>query len=1284
MPMHTICLSLHFIARFYAAYRELHGTKTGERMQDDCNAQWRGAGQDVLQRRTLLTNVLAEIRCRRERCMNRARPPSAASHSASVADEVVDVEQPTSHATEDAAPAPPTSPPAAGASNGTAPAASPAAATTAPAVFVLGGACRAMAEAVVGRPAASIAPLSPLCSQPPEAPSAGVASEQGAQQPRFTPGGKIDMPDPLLGLCQNVLLSVASTCGVKLPDTSFAPCRHIQSNAILSSILQSTVELLSSFLDHRAMYHTPQQGIKPRPGRQTKLRTKLAEAETDMAKAIAHMAEQWDALLLSNIPDAEAMQSITHHLGSITELLQSLMRPLRHRVSELRSSGKISRVQSGLVNLVHNCSLTWGDVTESLLRAEAEGVRAAPLTYNQLASVCQAFQEEKGITMEAIAAHYSIPASSLITHQLLMLMPLIAFTDGGVTMIFNLHSFSALLNIYDLMNPDADAERADGASAAAADEGDGDSDSSCMEGMEGNDHHSHRQSRDSRGQWINRQDAEAESVRLAFDKLELGAAIQASSLVSAAEVNDALPTDDIVRVNASTLTYESVMEQEWPDEDEDEDPDFNHHSSWGKSHPDAVELVRQTVANSGVRAHEKRRSATGTVFGCTVGQLRRDLTKAFADMKQPSAYQVNSLFDGDHRLKSTRKRLRLIDAKLVKRKAENKLASSPANGHAAAAQVRVNGEEAARFNRSTKCVAFDDKALGAMGYTTLFSRYQRVRKIFQKGDEPTTPHHDFPYHGYKMAITGVLEMPHVDDIITNGESSRPLVLDALGREHYALSRTGCFNLFMRPHRDRPTTAASHASDVYTVAERARTAGEDFAALYITADNCSDSAPANQKVAYHFGELWEELKLLKMLIGSYLAEQSFYNPPECGWCVVGNAGSGFTCDVRHPSSGQVPCKMSGISKSILAQLEADVFENATLEVASLLDNYRTEMYTLKAQTRCRSDVDKFKQPPEYFFDVSKTRMMGNSALREQQRKYKFFLKHFDMRHNQNSASPCFRVFSCNHCKELEAIYRDHPVHKDYYAYLRAHRYALVLCWSPTDKEHFCTYKELLQMPEEGEPDDVYADNRHVENRCHICPRSICTSKTARATHMKLCHRVAFNEDEPPPQPRLHRGMGGAMVEDPVPRRCRAMAAPGAHVGPPPPEVAAPILPGPAAPQEEAAPAVFPEPAPPLEEAAPAPDPAMPLRPPALVPDPAHAQEEAAPVAPAAPGRPPPRKCEYISDGERCGSRARKRLRYCDRHEEVVQAMSRRNKRQKHRKGNGSDSESSDSNDEDWVP
>ena len=116
------------------------------------------------------------------------------------------------------------------------------------------------------------------------------------------------------------------------------------------------------------------------------------------------------------------------------------------------------------------------------------------------------------------------------------------------------------------------------------------------------------------------------------------------------------------------------------------------------------------------------------------------------------------------------------------------------------------------------------------------------------------------------------------------------VKDSLGREHFPTTRTGRINVYLRSHKYRPSTPASHTSDLYrTLTQRE---GGVPPVVFLTRDNKSDVAPSNLKAAYFLCRLWRELKLLALRAISNEVDFSFLNPIEGGWCVVGNAGSGM--------------------------------------------------------------------------------------------------------------------------------------------------------------------------------------------------------------------------------------------------------------------------------------------------------------------------------------------------------------------------------------------------------
>ena len=195
---------------------------------------------------------------------------------------------------------------------------------------------------------------------------------------------------------------------------------------------------------------------------------------------------------------------------------------------------------------------------------------------------------------------------------------------------------------------------------------------------------------------------------------------------------------------------------------------------------------------------------------------------------------------------------------------------------------------------------------------------------------------------------------------TSGSSDKSsFYFDKLNRKHYIIPYTGPAVVCVRAGKFYSSTSLTHVVDLTHILKAV--VMEQRTAVTLLVDGGPDWNTSSLLNCLFFYRLWRDVGLDMLVVRSYAARCSSYNPIEHLWAPLSKRLSGVQFSAVASGDRKPPCQLSGITAQERKQKEAMVFDNAINELCSVhwanatFDGYPCHSFHI----RCLDD-----KPPIY--------------------------------------------------------------------------------------------------------------------------------------------------------------------------------------------------------------------------------------------------------------------------------------------------------------------------------
>ena len=325
--------------------------------------------------------------------------------------------------------------------------------------------------------------------------------------------------------------------------------------------------------------------------------------------------------------------------------------------------------------------------------------------------------------------------------------------------------------------------------------------------------------------------------------------------------------------------------------------------------------------------------------------------------------------------------------------------------------------------------------------------------------------------------------------------------DKLGRKHYITPHTGPAYVFVRAAKFYSSTSQTHVNDLLPIAQNMALEGRS--ALTLLVDGGPDWNTGSLLNTLSFFRLWRDADLDMLVVCSYAAKYSAYNPIEHMWSPLSKKLSGVRFSSKAGDDEKPPCQLSGLTADEKRLKEAEVFDAAIADLCSThwkdatFDNFECSPVPVS----CIDDL-----PLHTYSDHEDVHSFLVSSLRDiRAGKFKMEMEamhtHVKRYRNEVIFLKCPEP-GCPHCSE-------HPVRaKKLFKFLRERDMKMFSPVASTRFEgHYCTFMEMCDKnPEElpiGDTGMPSAANSSL-GKCPCCPYFTFLSKTEKERHMKVFH------------------------------------------------------------------------------------------------------------------------------------------------------------------------------------
>ena len=236
---------------------------------------------------------------------------------------------------------------------------------------------------------------------------------------------------------------------------------------------------------------------------------------------------------------------------------------------------------------------------------------------------------------------------------------------------------------------------------------------------------------------------------------------------------------------------------------------------------------------------------------------------------------------------------------------------------------------------------------------------------------------------------------------TQSSTSPSYVTDKLGQQHFKIPHTGPAAVFVRAARFHSSTIQSHLNNLKPMVDAAVSEGKTV--IISIADGGPDWITASLLNMLFYMRLWRDCNLELLVITSFAARYSAYNPIEHLWSPLSKKLNSVRVkavdgDERHP-----PCRISALSDAERREEEAKVFDRA---VSDLCEGYwkgasfdGCEVRAVKVP--CVASESSFYSDHDFVSSFLRVplREVYTSKYSQILTEYKFTLNHVDRRCNE---------------------------------------------------------------------------------------------------------------------------------------------------------------------------------------------------------------------------------------------------------------------------------------------
>ena len=334
-------------------------------------------------------------------------------------------------------------------------------------------------------------------------------------------------------------------------------------------------------------------------------------------------------------------------------------------------------------------------------------------------------------------------------------------------------------------------------------------------------------------------------------------------------------------------------------------------------------------------------------------------------------------------------------------------------------------------------------------------------------------------------------------------NARPFVTDKLGRKHFKIPHTGPAAVFLRASKFHSSTIQSHMNDLKPMVHTAVLEGKTN--LIAIVDGGPDWSTASLLNAFFYMRLWRDCDLDLLVVTSFAARYSAYNPIEHLWSPLSKILNSVRLKAIDGDDQQPPCRLPGLSLAQRNEKEARVLDKS---ISALCEGYWKDAsfngFKVKpVGVPCIPTSPGFYSDHDFIHRFLKAPLREVFSLEYSQtlKDFQFMLQHIDRRHNELIFSKCSKA-DCSHCTS-------HPVRAtDSYTFLQR-RNKIMFNPQPSKncQEHYSTFLDMceLELEELLSDDSLLPSCQNQElGRCSSCPAFTFLSKTEKR-HISVFHR-----------------------------------------------------------------------------------------------------------------------------------------------------------------------------------
>lgn len=554
--------------------------------------------------------------------------------------------------------------------------------------------------------------------------------------------------------------------------------------------------------------------------------------------------------------------------------------------------------------------------------------------------------------------------------------------------------------------------------------------------------------------------------------------------------------------------------------------------------PDIIPRTTELLKQHSFMAESRRRTSTATGNGVSLAEIREHLYRTVPGLKEHgmSRDTIHSLFvpprKGTLRAQNYKGH---IDAKVPGK--SNSYRENHADSHFLFARVAYRQELASKFPDEVTVLSADDMNKIKVGQAAV-SRYHQISRFFMADDSPNFPDHDFPHPNYLLVPSGYMflqrhqspenefeldseEVRALIDVATNDtlaeiqdqqepqsqpsvqsefptSSSEATELDKLGRPHLPRPRTGPAKVILRSTKFSHSSSQVHANDLRLILEAEVQKGKTVA--FILTDNGPDWQTSSLCNLLYFMRVWRDTGLDMLLLCSFAARHSAYNPIEHLWSPLSKHLAGVILPAKLPGEDKAPCQQR-LTEAEQRQKEAKVFDNAMGEICDdFWKGHTFDGFPVSAQAiPCIPDEDDESLYSDYN-DVHKLirgpirNVRGTELLKE----LRFMLDHLDRKKNEVVLKKCTDP-ECNHCSGRPVVATK------VFSFLNERKLFNPMT-SDANPGHYCTFLEMCERPSVNDlPEGDEGIPTGSVGKCGNCKSFCFSSKTEMQRHQSIFHR-----------------------------------------------------------------------------------------------------------------------------------------------------------------------------------